>query len=123
MRHRIVLTFAAGVVSATLAACGGASKSGPAWPKSAGNMTPDTWEEDGGESIEPRVASDAAPVESGSDPLFDFLDFNLDATPPPPDTTQVEVTPAPPPDEVLPEETIIIEGDPPPPSDDGGAPP
>ncbi len=37
------------------AACGGkASTPDPAWPASAGHVAPETWEEDGGESLEPR---------------------------------------------------------------------
>lgn len=36
-----------------LAACGKKSTPDPAWPESAGSVTPETWEEDGGESLDP----------------------------------------------------------------------
>jgi hypothetical protein len=51
---RLVLSLI--VVAA--AACGGKqSSSGPAWPESAGTVIPDDYKEDGGESLEPKVAS------------------------------------------------------------------
>lgn len=102
-----------------LAGCGGkATSSGPAWPASAGWVTPATWQEDGGESIEPRVTDEVAAIESSDDPSGDTtVDVDIDPTI---DDTFLEEVPAvdapPPPfDETyVPEETIIIEGELPP---------
>jgi hypothetical protein len=58
----------AGILIASLAAaCGGrAAPAGPAWPRSAGDAAPDSWEEDGGESLAPRRANLAAVERSTS---------------------------------------------------------
>jgi hypothetical protein len=113
MRGRLTVTL---LLLTGLGACGGASNSGPAWPKSAGTVTPDTWEEDGGESIEPRVASDVTAIESSSEPLFDFTEVTVDIDPEPSDTP-AELPPEPPLtyDYTIDGGTIVIEGDPPPP--------
>jgi hypothetical protein len=101
------------VVSALLsAACGGKPKdTGPAWPKSAGWETPETWEEDGGESLEPKAGGDVAQMEHSEDAptLDEILAVELPDEPPPeptPEEPKVD-------DTFVPEETIIIiEGDP-----------
>lgn len=101
-----------------LAGCGArAGSSGPAWPKSAGWVTPESPEEDGGESLEPRVAEAAALESAGEtvldpfpDPAFDPAIFDDPAFA---ELPTVE-PPTPTPDAYVPEETIIIEGEPPP---------
>jgi hypothetical protein len=55
----------AALILGLLAACGGRSSTGPAWPRSAGTeIDPD--EEDGGESIDPR--GEIAAVETSAEP-------------------------------------------------------
>jgi len=103
-----------------LAACGGrAASRGPAWPKSAGWEKPDTWQEDGGESLAPREQHLSA-VETSDDAAAD-VEPAADI-----DTTTVEVTPGPTPDGPVPDDAtpppaegeIIIEGEAPPDSND-----
>jgi hypothetical protein len=51
-----------------LAACGSRDRgSDPPWPKSAGHEKPDKWEDDGGESLDPRREHMGA-VESSKEP-------------------------------------------------------
>jgi|GEM_PF-2646715 len=52
--------------SLALAGCHGGGDRGPAWPKSAGTVTPDSYLDDGGESLEPR-ASHLAGIEISND--------------------------------------------------------
>ena len=62
------------VLVVALAGCHGASSSGPAWPKSAGTVAPDGYEDDGGESLAPHprhvaaieVATDDSPAASAA---------------------------------------------------------
>lgn len=62
---RLASVSAAIAAALLLTACGG--NRGPAWPKSAGAVTVDEWEKDGGESIEPQTAS-ATAVERSAEP-------------------------------------------------------
>jgi hypothetical protein len=56
------------LASLLAAACGGKQSSpGPAWPESAGTVIPDDYKEDGGESIDPKVAASAS-IEASSKP-------------------------------------------------------
>jgi hypothetical protein len=102
-----------------LAACGGrASSPEPAWPKSAGWQTPDSWEEDGGESLEPRADHLSAVEESEPEVLPEEpvdsspADVMLEAQPEVPSSS--DAAPA----DATPEGAIIIEGEPPPDSSD-----
>jgi hypothetical protein len=79
---RLAFACAAFAAALLLASCGG--NRGPAWPKSAGAVTVDEWEEDGGESIEPQ-ASLATAVERSAEPT--------------PEGKVAEAPPAPAPDE------------------------
>ncbi len=94
------------------AACGGANKGGPAWPKSA-DYVPDytsedeQWKEDGGESIDPHASKDTPVEDSGDDDAafaewadYDFTpdtDVVID-TAPPPESSSPDDAPPPPPD-------------------------
>ncbi len=113
MRRCLALAF-------LLAACGGASKHEPAWPKSAGTVPAETWQEDGGQSIEPREPTDVAAAESVDDPLIDFGDLTIDIAPDPVPTAASDVPPDPPINfDITPDDTITIDGNaPPPPSSD-----
>ena len=51
----------------SLAACRHHGAPEPAWPKSAGHVAPEKWEDDGGESLEPQQASHIAAVERAED--------------------------------------------------------
>lgn len=102
-----------------LAACGGKGSPEPAWPKSAGHVPPESWEEDGGESLEPQgdtaVESGGTGGEEPVDPEIQALIDEALTSPttgdtPPPTTTE---------DEMI----IIDEGDPPPPDADAPPPP
>lgn len=105
----------AGVLTIALAACGGGGGdgAGPAWPKSAGWEAPEDWKEDGGESIEPQLAAEAAAIEASEEPEPE-PSADVEVT--------VEVDPAPVPDEppetpdtpeidFAEDEAIIIEGE------------
>lgn len=73
---------------ALVAACGGRSASGPAWPKAAES------EEDGGESLEPQHASNVAAVERAEDrtPAVDATVVVMEEKPPAkPDGAKPEV--------------------------------
>jgi hypothetical protein len=104
------------VLAATLlaAACGGRSSSPePAWPKSAGWETPDTWEEDGGESLEPRAdhlsaVEDSEPEVLPEEPVESSPeDVMLEAQPEVPSSSDASP-------DATPDGAIIIEGEPPP---------
>ena len=58
----------------TLAGCGGAKTGGAHWPKSAGAITVEDPAEDGGETLDPHLASEAAAVEHGGEDLTAILD-------------------------------------------------
>lgn len=78
-----------------LAGCGGSAPSGPAWPKSAGTVTPTDSEDDGGESLAPRSTTPAArAIEIKADPTVAVAPVEEapdDA--PPPSTTPAEPEP------------------------------
>jgi hypothetical protein len=93
--------FAAGLLVA-LSACGGARDRGPAWPKSAGTVSPDDYKDDGGESLEPRpshvaaieVAPDETPsadVKAAAAPAADKGTATSPDTPPTPTTETIEI--------------------------------
>lgn len=63
--HWWVRTLAAALL--VLVACHGARDRGPAWPKSAGTVAPDDYQDDGGESLEPRTNHVAAIEVSADD--------------------------------------------------------
>ncbi len=67
-RAAVVIGFGLGV-GAGAAACGGApaKDTGPAWPKSAGWEPAESWEEDGGETLEPKSNGDVAAIERSED--------------------------------------------------------
>jgi hypothetical protein len=100
----VALAFAGG--------CAGAA-AGPAWPKSAGSMVPETWEEDGGESLAPH----AVVAESDDEELEDeeelAVEEEVEAVAPaakPAEEKPAEDKPAEEPTEpILIEEEIIIE--------------
>ena len=54
------------VLCAALTACG-AHSSGPAWPRSAGTERVGVADDDGGESLQPRMSKEIAAVEISSD--------------------------------------------------------
>lgn len=63
-----------------LAACGGkASTPDPAWPESAGHVAPETWEEDGGESLEPQGDTMVEDSETDGEESDDDLSAAIDA--------------------------------------------
>ncbi len=105
------------VLVVLLGGCGGkAAPGGPAWAQSAGWVTPESSEEDGGESIDPRVASEAGAIESsedggGGDDAAVEIDVDQTFDEPiveeemPPPAESVEET-------IVPGETIIIEDEP-----------
>lgn len=66
-----------------IAACGRKGAPDPAWPESAGHVAPETWEEDGGESLEPR----------GSTMVEDSEDDGGETIDPEPQTAVVEEQP------------------------------
>jgi len=55
------------VVSVLLAACGARATTGPAWPKSAGDHRVGEAEDDGGQSLEPRVPQAVVAIEQSAD--------------------------------------------------------
>ena len=55
------------LIAMLLAACGGRSSSGPAWPKSAGRVEVSDPAKDGGESLEPDVDMHVAAIERAED--------------------------------------------------------
>ena len=67
MTTRVLLVLA-------IAGCHAAAAGGPAWPKSAGTVTPDDYQDDGGESLAPHpshvaaieVATDDTPAASAT---------------------------------------------------------
>jgi len=101
-----------------LSACGGKGSPEPAWPKSAGHVPPESWEEDGGESLEPQ--GDTA-VESGGEPE-EPVDPEVQALI---DEALTSPTTGDTPPATSPEDEMIIidEGDPPPPDADAPPPP
>lgn len=74
------------------AACGGSRAHEPAWPKS---QPVESWEEDGGESIEPKVAADVAAVESSDEPPADSYEVTVEIDEPAPEGAIVIEPPAP----------------------------
>jgi hypothetical protein len=108
---------AAGLSVAVLvaAACGGdRGAAGPPWPRSAGHVPADSWEEDGGESLAPRHARMSAAERSASTTVSADLEVTIDV-----EISDDTVTPQPPgeptlDDDVTAGETIIIDGEPPP---------
>jgi hypothetical protein len=86
------------ILGVLLAACGGKARPEPPWPK---HQAPETWEEDGGESIEPRQASDVAAVEASEEPAAEEPVVELPVEAPP-----VEGTPP-----VEPTGTVIIDSE------------
>jgi hypothetical protein len=55
------------LVTLVLAACGARASTGPAWPKSAGTERVGDADQDGGESLEPRVPQAVVAVEQSAD--------------------------------------------------------
>lgn len=104
--------------------CGGhAGDVGPAWPKSAGHVVPDSWEDDGGESLAPHQAAAVAAVEASADEPVEAEDpIEIDDVPAVDDDAPVDDDDGAVDDVYIPDETIIIEGDLPPDDDDGDEP-
>lgn len=123
-RAAVVIGFGLGV-GAGAAGCGGApaKDTGPAWPKSAGWEPAESWEEDGGETLEPKTNGDVAAIERSEDAsrggeVGDAIDVEVIEVVAPAAGDGAEAPPAgdgePKVDDTfVPEETIIIiEGEP-----------
>jgi len=91
------------------------TRSGPAWPRSAGTDIPKDWHDDGGESLDPRVPAEVAALEEPSDDEEEVADEAVEDTADAAATPDEKAADKPaadqPSDEILFEEEIIIEGE------------
>lgn len=106
------LASAAATFAALALVTAGCRSSPPAarWPKSAGAIVPDDPADDGGESLAPRGAGEAAAIEHGGEDLTRILDEKPVTEPPTraPETPAAEPAPDATPD-ATPELTPIFE--------------
>ena len=72
VRPRTIATLS--TLALILASCGRGRTTGAHWPRSAGAITVEDPAEDGGETLDPHLASEAAAVEHGGEDITAILD-------------------------------------------------